>query len=114
MSLNDSINELAKALAGISWEQPKKPELRCYHDSRGRVLFYSNEEHAESYILVDAPTFAANRLDWYVKNGKLHPPIAVIGKLVPSQQGVACHAQDVTVLAEHGAIIHWSPREQQD
>lgn len=75
-------------------------ECRLYYDSAGRVLFYTCEKPEGNYIVVDALTYAASRLDVVVYEGKIVPvsELLVWSKLVPSDVGTACAVEDISII----------------
>lgn len=91
------------------WQAPKPPiEYRVYYEpNTGKILCYTNEKIAGEYILVDAETFSCNRFDLTVKNGKLHEPEPVIGKLQPNTTGTATHVNNIGLVSRDGSGTTW-------
>ena len=94
----------------VIWETNKieKPEFRLYYDEKGSVITYTCEKLEGDYILIDATTFAEARPDVRVVDGKLvRAGIgAVISRLFPSDNGILCEVEDVSVITEvHG--VYW-------
>jgi len=74
---------------------------RLYYDDQGTALFYSMEDVPGNYIEIDVETFRANKTNIKVLDGKIvkiNP--AHTSKLVPSDQGTACHVDDVAVIVD--------------
>jgi len=85
-------------------EAPKieKPEFRLYYDEKGYVVCYSCEKLEGNYIVIDALTYAEARPDVRVLDGKLIrvSSNSVVSKLVPSNEGVLCAKDDVSLLVQ--------------
>lgn len=88
----------------IIWEAPKivPPEFRLYYDDSGKVLFYTCEKPAGNYIVIDAITYASARYDLRVVDGKISVanPNAIVYKLMPSESGTKCSAEDISIIAD--------------
>lgn len=88
----------------LIWEAPKieKPEFKLYYDDKGYVVCYSCEKLEGNYIVIDALTFAEARPDVRVLDGKLIKVNSntVVSKLVPSNEGVPCARDDVSLLVQ--------------
>lgn len=88
----------------LVWEAPKidKPEFRLYYDEKGYVVCYSCEKLEGNYIVIDALTYAEARPDVRVLDGKLIRVSfnTVVSKLVPSNEGVLCAKDDVSLLVQ--------------
>ena len=86
----------------VIWETNKieKPEFRLYYDEKGSVITYTCEKLEGDYILIDATTFAEARPDVRVVDGKLirAGSGAVISRLHPSNIGILCEVEDVSVI----------------
>jgi len=98
----------------IIWEAPVivKPEFRLYYDERGNVLFYTCEKPEGNYIVIDTATYAQGRNDIRVVDGRLAQVAtgAVISKLVASNIGTACAAEDISIVVDNeydGDIVKW-------
>lgn len=98
----------------IVWESPPivKQEFRLYYDDAGRVLFYTCDKPVGKYIVIDSHTFAQGRPDVRVIEGKLVMVSsgAVVSKLMEDNQGIACAAEDISIVADEsfiGKIIKW-------
>jgi hypothetical protein len=88
----------------IIWE-PKpleKPEFRLYYDDKGKALFYSCEKPEGNYIVIDATTYAIGKPDVRVIDGKISTvtPEAVVSKLMPSDEGVTCTEEDISIVVD--------------
>ena len=112
------MDEFTKAWNEFQWSTTPPPpiEFRVYYDSAtGEILYYTTESHAGDYILVDKDTFHRNRFDWCVKNGKMHAPMLLRAKLRPDTIGTACHAQDITIIAQQGdPVQYWKNHTYED
>jgi hypothetical protein len=91
---------------------PQPVFYRLYHDDRGVPLFYSMEHRPGTYIEIDQETFARNRFDVRVKNGKL---VTVkwytTEKLVPGNEGTPCCPEDVTIVVDkQEPHVKWSKK----
>lgn len=96
----------------LSVPEAKPVFYRLYHDERGTPLFYSMEDVPGTYIEIDQPTFAQNRFDVRVRDGKLVTVTwRTSSKLVPSDTGTPCHPKDVTIVVDQAEPhIKWSKR----
>lgn len=88
------------------------PEFRLYYDDKGRVITYTCDKPEGNYIVIDAMTFAAARPDVRVIDGKISTvhPNAVVSKLMPQEEGVACPEEDVSIIADEkykGKTTKW-------
>ena len=83
-----------------------KYEYRLYYNEDGSVRCYSSEELDGDYIVVDQSTFAQNRYDVFVRDGKLVNPnrIKQYRKLVTGIIGTETLEDDVTII---GKGRHW-------
>lgn len=94
----------------ITWEAPviEKPEFRLYYDDRGSVICYTCEKLEGDYIVVDAMTFAEARPDVKVIDGRLIRAGngAVISRYYPSQSGIMCEVEDISIVTEKDGI-YW-------
>ncbi len=94
----------------ITWEAPiiEKPEFRLYYDDKGNVVTYTCEKLDGDYIVIDTLTFAEARPDVRVVDGKLirAGSGAVISRLYPSDTGVLCEAEDISIITEADGQ-HW-------
>lgn len=82
---------------------------RLYHDDHGNMLFYSMEDLPGNYIEIDVETFRSNDVNVKVRNGKIvkiNPRHS--SKLVPSESGTACHANDVAVVVTTKENCKWN------
>jgi hypothetical protein len=96
----------------LSAPQPQPVFYRLYHDDHGVPLFYSMEDTPGTYIDIDQETFARNRFDVRVKNGKLVTVTwHTTEKLVPGDTGTPCHPENVAVVvSEQEPHTKWSKR----
>lgn len=88
----------------ITWEAPiiEKPEFRLYYGEKGEVLTYTCEKLEGNYVVIDAITFAEARPDIQVIDGKIvrTSSAAVITRLYPSDKGILCEKEDISIIAE--------------
>lgn len=112
----DSKNNFLAALAAFQPQSPVAIEYRIYYDrDSGQVLNYTNDDVPGDYIVVDKDTFARHRFDCLIRDGKIVPYRLPIGKLVPSESGVACDPEDITVISVDGSSSqHWRMRTYED
>ena len=90
--------------------ETKPVTYRLYYDSEGQPLFYSMEDLPGNYIEIDADTYAKSSRRVRVRDGKLvQLKNITFAKLVPGEQGVCCHSQDVCVVVDESQPhIKWS------
>ena len=98
----------------VVWEAPiiVKPEFRLYYDAAGRVVCYTSEKLEGNYIVIDANTFAQGRPDLRVVDGRLASVVtgAVVSKLVKSDTGMLCAADDISIIVDEnfkGDAVYW-------
>ena len=102
------MDEFWKAVAGIDWTAPPPPEYRVYYDpATGSIIEYTTEHREGSFILVDRETFACNRFEPQVREGRLVWPGPQIAKLVPGTEGTACDPRDITIVSSEPGSQHW-------
>ena len=86
------------------WEAPvtEKPEFRLYYGDKGELITYTCEKLEGNYIVIDALTFAESRPDVNVVDGRIvrAGSGAVISKIYPSDTGVLCETEDVSIITE--------------
>ena len=85
------------------------PEFRLYYDDKGEIVFYTCEKPEGKYIVIDLMTYHACRHDVKVVNGQLvsKAVLAAISKLVPSETGIPCHRDDVSIINDAPESIKW-------
>jgi hypothetical protein len=82
------------------------PEFRLYYDDKGKVVAYVGDQsgHIENgkYIVIDKQTFAEGRHDIKIIDGKISTatPDAVVYKLMPSDEGISCYKQDISIVVD--------------
>ena len=98
----------------IIWEAPKlePPEFRLYYDDKGKVVTYTCDKLPGNYIVIDALTFAEARPDLRIIDGKISrvQPNAVVYKLMPSEEGVTCADEDLSIIVSEdytGKTTKW-------
>ena len=86
----------------FKYEPPPPPEFRLYYDNDGNALFYTGEKPEGNYIVVDALTFAASRMDVKIIDGEIvhSSNILQVYKLIPSDKGTFTHKDDVSVVTD--------------
>lgn len=93
--------EQAAAMLGLMPE-PQPVFWRLYHNAEGYPICYSMEHLPGNYIDVDAETFARGDMRVRVIDNKLKLIKPVWGhKLVPTDQGTACHPNNVAVVVNN-------------
>lgn len=75
---------------------------RLYHDDQGNPLFFSQEDLLGKYIDIDQATYNTPHTHIRVIDGKLVTldTGSVITKLTPTEYGVLCHPQDVSIVVD--------------
>lgn len=82
-------------------------ENRIYYDDKGKVVCYSHEQKDYRYIVVDDKTYAERRQDIKIVNEKItRPNSGSYKKLIPSEEGITCSYDDVSIISEEGQ--NWS------
>lgn len=106
------MDEIVKALAMLDLKPSLPIEYRVYYDlDSGDVIEYTNDIRPGDYIIVDRETWAANRFDRKVKDGRLISPLLLQAKLVPATDGRPCDPFDITVIVdEQRPNIKWKMR----
>lgn len=105
-----TLDELQQML--VAMPEPAPVFYRLYHDNHGVPLFYSMEDQPGTYIDIDPATFAANRFDVRVRDGRLLTVCwRTTAKLVPGSTGTSCHPKDVSVVvSDDQPHVRWSKR----
>lgn len=97
--MNDS--EFVECWKTIKWPVVVPVYFRLYHDEQGRALFYSHEHLPGKYIEITAEQFAVQDLGVRVSAGKLIPrTLPAPLKLVPSDTGITCAINDVSIVTD--------------
>jgi len=74
---------------------------RLYHDEQGFPLFFSQEDLPGKYIDLDQSTYNTPHTHIRVIDGKLVTlDTNVITKITPTEYGVSCHPQDVSIVVD--------------
>jgi hypothetical protein len=75
---------------------------RLYHDEQGFPLFFSQEDLPGNYIDIDQTTYNTPHTHIRVIDGKLVTldTSSAITKLTPTEYGVPCHPQDVSIVVD--------------
>ena len=84
-------------------------EFRLYYDDKGKVICYTCEDLEGTYIVIDAETYSACRLDVHVINEKIvsNSDLLILYKFVPGKD-VSCASEDICILTEEGRTKQWS------
>ena len=102
-----TINQASAMLRAMP--EPLPVSWRLYYDDQGRPITYSMEALPGNYIEIDAATYQRGPLNVRVVNGELkYIQHTWSQKLVPGDQGTACHPQDVAIVVDQGPAQHWS------
>lgn len=84
------------------------PSHRLYYDEHGTPLYYTMADDPGTYIEVDSETFFIASFDVRVVNGKLEKFKRQISKkLVPGNQGTACHPNNILLVGDYNAAQRW-------
>ena len=84
---------------------------RLYHDDQGRVLFYTMEDLAGTWIEVDSEIYARAPTDVRVVDGQVVPlpKIPIVSKLRPGLTGTYCDPRDICIVVDHNQPhVRWS------
>ena len=83
---------------------------RLYHDDQGLPLFFSQEDLPGKYIDLDQSTYNTPHTHIRVIDGKLVTlDTNVITKITPTEYGVSCHPQDVSIVVDSALPhINWN------
>lgn len=93
------------------WPEIKPIFYRLYYDESGAPLAYSMEDLPGNYIEITAKQFAESSDRVMVKNGQLIKKSQTrSSKLVPTNTGVQCHSEDVTIIVEPNIGQAWKLR----
>jgi hypothetical protein len=80
-------------------EELKPPPYRVYYNEQGYPIFLTNEDLPGNYIEIDRETYVDFPKYVRIVDGKLVLlQVHSVSKLVPADQGTACHPQDVSVV----------------
>jgi hypothetical protein len=102
------MDEFWKAVATVDWTVPAPPEFRVYYDpDTGSIIEYTTEHRPGQFILVDRETFARNRFEPLIRDGKMTWPRQPIAKLIPDTQGTGCDPRDITIIGHAPHVQHW-------
>jgi hypothetical protein len=100
--LNETTQNLLKVMQEFQWPEPKPVTYRLYYDQQGWPICYTMEDLAGTYIEIDAATHALSAYNVRVIDQQIqiqHRPVTV-SKLIPGDQGIPCHAQDICVVVD--------------
>jgi len=84
-------------------------EFRLYYDDKGKVICYTCEDLQGTYVVIDANTYAASRVDVCVIDGKIisNSDLIVLYKFVPGKD-ISCASEDICILTNEGQTKQWS------
>lgn len=96
----------------IQWPEPKPVYYRLYYNDVGEPLFYSHEDLSGKHIDITPEQFSLQDLSVKIVDGKLvRQRQTRITKLVPSNSGVLCHSNDVTVVVAQQPGQYWKKKQ---
>lgn len=105
----DAIEFWQQVQALLDPEYEPKIFYRVYYDDSGTVLFYTMEDLPGNYLEIDQETFARSDGNLKVIKGKLvKPSVSLSQKLVPSDQGTACHLNNVAIISSGTQAKFWN------
>jgi hypothetical protein len=88
---------------------PQPVFYRLYHDQDGQPLFYSMEDLPGTYIEIDAAAYVRNSMRVRVRDGRMiEVTDRVSEKLVPGDQGTACHPGNILIVVDQEPNQKWS------
>ena len=94
-----------EALKNIPAQQKVELEYRLYYDpDSGDPLFYTSDDEPGTYIVVDQKTYNLSDYHCRVIKGKM-VSLNIPGsyqKLVPADQGVVVHENNVMIISQKG------------
>ena len=87
--------------------ETQEPEYRVYYDKLGNIKYYSMEanylDNDYEYIIISENEYKLGRYDMIVNNGKMIKVVdGILQKLVPSDEGVICDRNDITIITDDG------------
>lgn len=100
--MNNTTDNFWEAFNAWAPQEPiKPPPYRAYYDEHGNVLFLTNENLPGNYIELDRETFVDFPRYGRVVDGQLViPKVQYVQRLVPSDTGVPCSPQDVSIVVD--------------
>jgi len=101
------------ALNDVDQTQPAfELEYRLYYDSKtGEPLFYTTQDEPGTYLIIDKHFYEESRYDIYVKDGKIERvKCEPLGKLVPSDEGIATYPTDITIISKTEQSTYWKTK----
>lgn len=94
----------------FKWPEPEILYFRLYHDDQGKPICYSRHAIQGQFINVTPEQFSLGDMNVDVINGVLvHRAPPPPPKLKPSESGVSCHKDDVTVVVNSAeSAVKWN------
>lgn len=108
--MNETTENFLEVFDNLEAWEPPRVFFRLYYDGAGNPITYTMEDLPGDYIEIDADTYALQPRNIKIVNGK----ITIVNtktsqKLIPSNAGTPCHAQDVCVVVlDNESNIKWS------
>jgi hypothetical protein len=102
MSSQETTDNFWQVWNSTVWPEPAPVSYRCYYLDDGTVDFYTMEDLPGNYIEVQQKIYVLAPMPAKVVNGELVivKPKITIQKLSPSDTGVQCHVDDVSVVVD--------------
>lgn len=89
--------------------QPRPISYRLYHDSDGRLLFYSMQDEPGNCVEIDQELYSRSPHRVRVIDGQVHEfEWRQSVKIRPGQTGTPCHPEDVTIIYDHDQAQRWA------
>ena len=110
--MSDAFFEAYKSLPK---QKTIKREYRLYYDPEsGNPLFYSSEDDAGAYLVVDKETYNIGNYNCRVVNGKIINlnVTKIYCKFVPSDSGITTHSDNIMLIAMQGK--NWKLKTYED
>jgi hypothetical protein len=94
----------------FKWPEPEILYFRLYYDDQGKPICYSRQALEGKFIDVTAEQFAVGDMNVDVVNGVLiHRAPPPPPKLRPSESGILCHRDNVTVVVKDAELaVKWN------
>lgn len=102
--MDDNTKIFLDFFANYQWTPAPPPvSYRLYHDADGLPLFYSTEDLPGTWIEISHRDYEQRDEKVKVVQGKLkHLPTATVRRMRPSEFGITCHPQDITIVVSQG------------
>ena len=101
--------ELLEVMRNFKWLDPVPVFYRLYYDENGLPLFYSMEDLPGNYLEITKEQYHQASRKIRVKNNKIVELTGPLpSKLVPSDEGISCHPEDVSIVVNNSTPhIKW-------